>query len=162
MKRTLAVLIENKPGALARIVGLFHQRGYNIDSLNVAPVFDESYSRMTVTTQGNENVVEQITKQINKLIDVIKVSDLTEGSHHEVEYVLLKISTKQFNQTFKRKLKYLEHHIIEQESSIVVLGIMGNSASIDDFLKSLNKKSLIELSRSGCIGMHKSEKHLTI
>ena len=162
MKRTLSVLIENKPGALARIVGLFHQRGYNIDSLNVAPVFDGSYSRMTVTTRGTENVVEQITKQINKLIDVIKVSDLTEGSHHEIEYVLLKLLNKQFNQTFKRKLKNLEYQIIEQDNSVVVLGITGSSASVDLFLKALNKKSFIEVSRSGCMGMHKSEKHLTI
>ena len=73
MRRTLSILIENKPGALARVVGLFHQRGYNIESLNVAPIFDGSYSRMTVSTRGTENVVEQITKQINKLIDVIKV-----------------------------------------------------------------------------------------
>ena len=89
MRRTLSILIENKPGALARVVGLFHQRGYNIESLNVAPIFDGSYSRMTVSTRGTENVVEQITKQINKLIDVIKVSDLTEGEHHEIEMILL-------------------------------------------------------------------------
>ena len=92
MRRTLSILIENKPGALARVVGLFHQRGYNIESLNVAPIFDGSYSRMTVSTRGTENVVEQITKQINKLIDVIKVSDLTEGEHHEIEMILTNYS----------------------------------------------------------------------
>jgi acetolactate synthase-1/3 small subunit len=117
---------------------------------------------MTVTTRGTENVVEQITKQINKLIDVIKVSDLTEGSHHEIEYVLLKLFSKQFNQTFKRKLKNLEFQVIEQDNSIVVLGITGSSASVDSFLKALNNKSFVEISRSGCMGMHKSEKHLTI
>lgn len=162
MKRTLVVLIENKPGALARIVGLFHQRGYNIDSLNVAPVFDGSYSRMTVTTQGTENVVEQITKQINKLIDVIKVDDITEGSHHEIEFVLIKLLTKDFNKTFRSKLKNLLHHIIEQDDSNVVIGIAGNSVIVDEFLHSLSYKSIIEISRSGCIGMHKSEKYLTI
>ena len=85
MKRIISILIENKPGALARVVGLFHQRGYNIETLNVGPVFDGTYSRMSVTTRGSENDVEQITKQINKIIDVIKVSDLTEGDHHEYE-----------------------------------------------------------------------------
>ena len=90
MKRVISILLENKPGALARVVGLFHQRGYNIESLNVGPIFDGSYSRMTVTTRGSENDVEQITKQINKIIDVIKVSDLTEGEHHEYEFILIK------------------------------------------------------------------------
>ena len=78
MKRVLSMLVENKPGALARVVGLFHQRGYNIESLNVAPVDDGSYSRLTVATRGTESAVEQIMKQINKLIDIIKVADLTE------------------------------------------------------------------------------------
>ena len=90
MKRIISILIENKPGALARVVGLFHQRGYNIETLNVGPVFDGSYSRMTVTTRGSENDVEQITKQINKIIDVIKVADLTEGDHHEYEFIMVK------------------------------------------------------------------------
>ena len=75
MKRVLAMLVENKPGALARVVGLFHQRGYNIESLNVAPVHDGSYSRLTVATRGTESAVEQIMKQINKLIDIIKVAE---------------------------------------------------------------------------------------
>ena len=92
MKRIISILIENKPGALARVVGLFHQRGYNIETLNVGPVFDGSYSRMTVTTRGSENDVEQITKQINKIIDVIKVSDLTVGDHHEYEFIWLSLS----------------------------------------------------------------------
>ena len=99
MKRILSILIENKPGALARVVGLFHQRGYNIETLNVGPVFDGTYSRMTVTTRGSENDVEQITKQINKIIDVIKVSDLTEGEHHEHEFILIKFN--KFKQTTK-------------------------------------------------------------
>ena len=96
MKRIISILIENKSGALARVVGLFHQRGYNIESLNVGAVFDGSYSRMTVTTRASENDVEQITKQMNKIIDVIKVSDLTEGKHHEYEFILIK-----FNKSFQ-------------------------------------------------------------
>ena len=92
MKRVLSMLVENKPGALARVVGLFHQRGYNIESLNVAPVDDGSYSRLTVATRGTESAVEQIMKQINKLIDIIKVADLTEGDHHELELALIKLN----------------------------------------------------------------------
>ena len=99
-KRNLTLIMENKPGALARVVGLFHQRGYNIESLNVGAVFDGSYSRMTVTTRASENDVEQITKQMNKIIDVIKVSDLTEGKHHEYEFILIKFNKSFCNSIF--------------------------------------------------------------
>ena len=107
-------MIENKPGALARVVGLFHQRGYNIETLNVGPVFDGSYSRMTVTTRGSENDVEQITKQINKIIDVIKVSDLTEGEHHEYEFIMVKFK---HNEKIQKILKNLNGRIHENISS---------------------------------------------
>ena len=117
MKRVLSMLVENKPGALARVVGLFHQRGYNIESLNVAPVDDGSYSRLTVATRGTESAVEQIMKQINKLIDIIKVADLTEGDHHELELALIKISKVVDLTSMKKIIKPLNGKILKNDST---------------------------------------------
>jgi len=114
MKRIISILLENKPGALARVVGLFHQRGYNIESLNVGPVFDGTYSRMTVTSRGSESDVEQITKQINKIIDVIKVSDLTEGEHHEYEFILIKYNKFKLTPKIQKILKPLSGKVLEK------------------------------------------------
>ncbi len=91
MRRIISVLLENEPGALARVVGLFAQRGYNIDTLTVAPTEDETLSRLTLTTHGEDNVIEQITKHLHKIVDVVKVSDLTEGAHIERELMLVKV-----------------------------------------------------------------------
>ena len=124
MKRIISILIENKPGALARVVGLFHQRGYNIETLNVGPVFDGSYSRMTVTTRGSENDVEQITKQINKIIDVIKVSDLTGGEHHEYEFIMVKFK---HNEKIQKILKKLNGKIHEKHEHAIVMSAWGLS-----------------------------------
>jgi acetolactate synthase-1/3 small subunit len=162
MKRILSILIENKPGALARVVGLFHQRGYNIETLNVGPVFDGTYSRMTVTTRGSENDVEQITKQINKIIDVIKVSDLTEGEHHEYEFILIKFN--KFKQTTKiqKILKPLHGKILEKNKYVVVMSAFGASGNIETAIKAIGKTNLLEISRSGSLGLHEGEKILKI
>ncbi len=93
-KRIISVLMENAPGGLSRVVGLFSQRGYNIDSLNVAPTNDTSLSRLTLTTRCDDLVIEQVTKQLNKLIDVVKVQDITEGSHIERELMMIKVRTR--------------------------------------------------------------------
>ncbi|MDG1202442.1 MAG: acetolactate synthase small subunit [SAR86 cluster bacterium] len=123
MKRVLAMLVENKPGALARVVGLFHQRGYNIESLNVAPVHDGSYSRLTVATRGTESAVEQIMKQINKLIDIIKVADLTEGDHHELELALIKISKVVDLTSMKKIIKPLNGKKQKNDSTTCVISV---------------------------------------
>jgi len=159
MKRIISILIENKPGALARVVGLFHQRGYNIETLNVGPVFDGSYSRMTVTTRGTESDVEQITKQINKIIDVIKVSDLTEGDHHEYEFILAK-----FKHTDKilKTLKALNGKIHEKNKEAMVMSAWGSSSEIELAIKTIGKANLIELVRSGSLGLHEGIKVLKI
>ncbi|HBM48892.1 MAG TPA: acetolactate synthase small subunit, partial [Marinobacter sp.] len=91
MRRIISVLLENEPGALSRVVGLFSQRNYNIETLTVAPTEDETLSRLTVTTSGSDKVIEQITKQLNKLIEVVKLVDLTEGAHIERELMLVKL-----------------------------------------------------------------------
>jgi acetolactate synthase-1/3 small subunit len=162
MKRTLSILIENKPGALARVVGLFHQRGYNIETLNVGPVFDGTYSRMTVTTRGSENDVEQITKQINKIIDVIKVSDLTEGEHHEHEFILIKFN--KFKQTTKiqKILKSLHGKMLEKNKDVIVMSAFGSSSNIEAAIKAIGKTNLLEIARSGSLGLHEGEKILKI
>ena len=159
MKRIISILIENKPGALARVVGLFHQRGYNIETLNVGPVFDGSYSRMTVTTRGSENDVEQITKQINKIIDVIKVSDLTEGEHHEYEFILVKFI---HNEKIQKILKKLNGKIHEKYKDAIVMSAWGTSSDIEIAIKAIGKANLFEIVRSGSIGLHEGEKVLKI
>ena len=159
MKRIISILIENKPGALARVVGLFHQRGYNIETLNVGPVFDGTYSRMTVTTRGSENDVEQITKQINKIIDVIKVSDLTEGEHHEYEFIMVKFKR---NEKIQKILKKLNGRIHEKHKHAIVMSAWGTSSEIEVAIKAIGKANLFEIVRSGSIGLHEGEKVLKI
>ena len=159
VKRIISILIENKPGALARVVGLFHQRGYNIETLNVGPVFDGSYSRMTVTTRGSENDVEQITKQINKIIDVIKVSDLTEGEHHEYEFIMVKFK---HNEKIQKILKNLNGRIHEKHEHGIVMSAWGTSSDIEVAIKAIGKANLFEIVRSGSIGLHEGEKVLKI
>mgnify|MGYP000399595219 FL=1 len=162
MKRVLAMLVENKPGALARVVGLFHQRGYNIESLNVAPVDDGSYSRLTVTTRGSESAVEQIMKQINKLIDIIKVADLTEGDHHELELALIKVNKVADISSLKKIIKPLDGKILKNTDSDCVISITGTSIDINQLLKNLKKYKIIETVRTGTIGLHESQKTLTL
>ena len=159
MKRVISILLENKPGALARVVGLFHQRGYNIESLNVGPIFDGSYSRMTVTTRGSENDVEQITKQINKIIDVIKVSDLTEGDHHEYEFIMIKFKQ---SEKIKKILKSLNGKIHEKNKDAMVMSAWGPSSDIEVAIRDIGKVNLLEIVRSGSIGLHEGEKILKI
>jgi acetolactate synthase-1/3 small subunit len=162
MKRVLAMLVENKPGALARVVGLFHQRGYNIESLNVAPVDDGSYSRLTVTTRGSESAVEQIMKQINKLIDIIKVADLTEGDHYELELALIKVNKVADISSLKKIIKPLDGKVLKNTDSDCVISITGTSIDINQLLKNLKKYKIIETVRTGTIGLHESQKTLTI
>ena len=162
MKRIISILLENKPGALARVVGLFHQRGYNIESLNVGPVFDGTYSRMTVTSRGSENDVEQITKQINKIIDVIKVSDLTEGEHHEYEFILIKYNKFKLTPKIQKILKPLSGKVLEKNSNVIVMSAFGPSSDVEKAIKAIGKSNLLEMARSGCLGLHEGEKALKL
>jgi len=177
MKRIISILLENKPGALARVVGLFHQRGYNIESLNVGPVFDGTYSRMTVTSRGSESDVEQITKQINKIIDVIKVSDLTEGEHHEYEFILIKYNKFKLTPKIQNLIKYnkfkltpkiqkilkpLSGKVLEKNANVIVMSAFGPSSDIEKAIKAIGKSNLLEMARSGCLGLHEGEKALKL
>ena len=154
--------MENKSGALARVVGLFHQRGYNIESLNVGPVFDGTYSRMTVTTRGSEHDVEQITKQINKIIDVIKVSDLTEGEHHEYEFILIKFNKFTQTEKIQKLLKSLNGKVLEKNKNVIVMSAAGLTSDIEAVIKAIGRNNLLEIARSGSLGLHEGEKTLKI
>ena len=159
MKRVLAILMENQSGALSRVVGLFSQRGYNIESLIVAPTKDPSLSRLTMSTSGDEKVIQQITKQLNKLIDVVKVIDLSESDFSESELMILKLSK---NEKTIDKAKELGGSVIFEDETFINVGFMGTSSDIDKILSSLDGKDLLELVRTGVLGLSANAKTLTL
>lgn len=165
MRRIISVLMENEPGALSRIVGLFSQRGYNVDSLCVATTIDPSLSRVTITSHGDDKVIEQITKQINKLVDVFKVIDLTEGDHLERELVLLKVATPNENvrAEVKRNVDIFRAQIVDVSSKTYTIQATGSSEKLDAFLNAMSDYTdLIEASRTGVCGLSRGEKSLKI
>ena len=159
MKRVLAILMENQSGALSRVVGLFSQRGYNIESLIVAPTKDPSLSRLTMSTSGDEKVIQQITKQLNKLIDVVKVIDLSESDFSESELMILKLSK---NVKTIDKAKALGGSEIFEGETFINVEFMGTSGDIDKILSSLDGKDILELVRTGVLGLSANAKTLTI
>ena len=165
MRRIISVLMENEPGALSRIIGLFSQRGYNVDSLSVAPTMNENLSRLTVTTQGDDRVIEQITKQINKLVDVLKVSDLTDGEHLSRELMLLKVATpnEQIRAEIKRNVDIFRAQILDLSPKVYVIQLTGSSEKLDAFHAAMNDYTVvIEVSRSGLCGLARGDKSLKI
>jgi len=163
MKHIISVLMENEPGALSRVVGLFSQRGYNIDSLTVAPTEDQSLSRLTLTTHGNEKIIEQITKQLNKLVDIVKVVDLTDGSHIERELMLLKVRAGGAQRAeIKRTVDIFRGQIVDVGSSGYTVQITGKSDKLDAFIAALPEADLIEVVRTGVCGISRGEKSLRL
>lgn len=161
MRRILSVLLENEPGALSRVVGLFSQRGYNIETLNVAPTEDESLSRLTVTTSGDELKIEQITKHLNKLIDVVKVVDLSEGAHVERDLLLVKVrAVGAQRDEVKRTTDIFRGQIIDVGPSSYVIQLTGPTDKLDSFLRALGETEVLEVVRSGVAGMARGEKIL--
>jgi len=161
MKRIISVLLENEPGALARVVGLFAQRGYNIDTLTVAPTEDKTLSRLTLTTHGSDAVIEQITKHLHKIVDVVKVSDLTEGAHIERELMLLKVKASgEQRAEINRCVDIFRAQIVDVGTDIYVIQISGSSKKIDAFIESLNGAKILEVVRSGVSGIARGEKSL--
>ena len=159
MKRVVALLMENQPGALSRVVGLFSQRGYNIESLIVAPTDDPSLSRLTMVTEGDTKAVEQITKQLNKLIDVVKVVDLSEEEFIGRELLLIKLRA---TKDLKAKIEDSRGEIVFESEEIINVQFVGSSDEVDVFLSSLSKDEILEIARSGLSGVSASEKLLTI
>ncbi len=163
MRRIISVLMENEPGSLSRVVGLFSQRGYNIDTLTVAPTEDQTLSRLTMTTHGNDQVIEQITKHLNKLIDVVKVVDLTEGSHIERELMLLKVRASDAQRAeIKRCVDIFRGQIIDVNTNAYTVQIVGNSDKLDAFIQAVGDADILELVRSGVSGLARGEKSLRL
>ena len=162
-KRIISVLMENEPGALSRVVGLFSQRGYNIDTLTVAPTDDETLSRLTLTTIGNDHKIEQITKHLNRLVDVVKLVDLTEGSHIERELMLIKIkATGAQRAEIKRNVDIFRGSIVDVTPSVYTIQLVGDSDKLDAFFNSVGEAAVIEVVRSGVSGISRGEKVLSI
>jgi len=159
MKRVIALLMENQPGALSRVVGLFSQRGYNIETLIVAPTSDPTLSRLTMTTEGDERVVQQITKQLDKLIDVVTVSDLGESDFVERELMLVKMNK---NSITNDEIENIEGKVVFEDSEIINLQFVGEPDKLDKIVKDLDKKEPLEIVRSGSSGISSNSKTLTI
>ena len=161
MKRIISVLIENTPGALSRVVGLFSQRGYNIESLTVAPTHDETLSRLTLVSFGDASKIEQITKNLNKLIDVVKLVDLTEGNYIERELMIVKIkATGEQRAEVKRCIDIFRGSIIDITSTIYTAQITGNGDKLDAFVEAVGPSSILEIVRTGTTGISRGEKVL--
>ena len=161
MRRILSVLLENESGALSRVVGLFSQRGYNIETLNVAPTEDQSLSRLTVTTSGVDLKIEQITKHLNKIIDVVKVVDLTEGAHVERDTLLVKVRAVDAQRDeVKRTTEIFRGQIIDVGPTTYIVQLSGPSEKLDSFIQALGEAEVLEVVRSGVAGMARGEKVL--
>ncbi len=162
MRRIVSVLMENEAGSLSRVVGLFSQRGYNIDSLTVAPTEDETLSRLTLTTDSDDKTIEQIVKQLYELIDTIKVVDLTGGSHIERELMLVKIKAVDngVRAELQRRAEIFRGNIIDVTPTSFVMEMVGNSDKLDAFLEIVADIEDIEIVRSGVLGISRGEKFL--
>ena len=155
--------MENEAGALSRVSGLFSARGYNIESLSVAPTEDLSLSRMTIVTSGSDEVVEQIIKQLNKLIDVVRVLDLHDGDHIERELVLVKVkANKQYRDEVKQLSNSYGGRIIDSSENILTIEFTGTSTELDNYLKSLNSSFVVEIVRTGASGIGRGDRILKI
>ena len=163
MRRIISILLENEPGSLSRVVGLFSQRGYNIDTLTVAPTEDQTLSRLTLTTHGNDQVIEQITKNLNKLIDVVKVVDLTEGPHIERELMLLKVKSNDSQRAeIIRCVDIFRGQIVDVNAHAYTVQIVGNSDKLDAFIQAIGDADILELVRTGVSGLARGEKSLRL
>ena len=159
MKRVIALLMENQPGALSRVVGLFSQRGYNIETLIVAPTPDPTLSRLTMSTNGDEKIVQQITKQLDKLIDVVTVADLGESDFVETELMLVKLNKSSIT---GNEIEKFEGKVVFEDSEIINLQFVGEPDKLHKLVKELNKKEVLEIVRSGSLGISSNAKTLTI
>ncbi|PHM74401.1 acetolactate synthase small subunit [Xenorhabdus kozodoii] len=160
MRRILSILLENESGALSRVVGLFSQRGYNIESLTVAPTDDPTLSRMTIQTKGDAKVLEQIEKQLHKLVDVLRVSELTAGPHVEREIMLVKLQASGYGrEEIKRSTDIFRGQIVDVTSTLYTVQLVGTSEKLDAFLDSVRDVAeLVEVARSGIVGVSRGDK----
>jgi acetolactate synthase-1/3 small subunit len=163
MRHIISVLLENEPGALSRVVGLFSQRGYNIESLNVAPTEDSTLSRLTLTTVGDDQKIEQITKHLNRLIEVVKLVDLIESAHIERELMLVKLrATGAQRAEIKRCTDVFRGQIIDVGPTVYTIQITGTAEKLDAFLEAVGDAAIMEVVRSGVSGISRGEKVLSV
>lgn len=163
MRRIISILMENEPGALSRVVGLFSQRGYNIDTLTVAPTEDETLSRLTLTTRGDDQKIEQITKQLNKLVEVVKVVDLTEGAHIERELMLIKMKAAGAQRAeIKRTTDIFRGQVVDVTGSVYTVQLAGTSDKLDAFIHAIGEELVLEVVRTGVSGIARGEKVLSV
>ena len=157
MKRVIALLMENQPGALSRVVGLFSQRGYNIETLVVAPTTDLTLSRLTMSTEGDEKVVEQITKQLDKLIDVVLVTNLSESEFVERELMLIKFRKDSFPEN-----AFQDSNVVSKNDEVINVQVVGTSSELDALITEIKGSNPIEVVRSGSLGISSDKNTLSI
>ena len=163
MKHIISVLMENAPGALSRVVGLFSARGYNIETLTVAPTEDSTLSRLTMVTMGSDDVIEQITKHLNRLVDVIKVVDLTEGPHLERELMLIKVRVVgKEREEMKRMADIFRGRIIDVTDKAYTIELTGDQDKIQAFIDALDRSAILETVRTGASGIGRGERILKL
>ena len=164
MRHIISLLMENESGALSRVAGLFSARGYNIESLTVAPTEDPSLSRMTIVTRGSEEIIEQITKQLNKLVDVVKLADITEAGHLERELMLIKVraDSHTLRDETKRVTEIFRGNILDVSDDTYTIELTGSGDKLDAFINALNSKCIIETVRSGATGISRGARALHV
>lgn len=163
MRHIIAVLLENEPGALSRVVGLFAQRNYNIETLTVAPTEDPTLSRLTLTTVGDDSKIEQIMKHLYKVIEVVKVVDLSEAEHVERELMLVKIRAEGAARAeVKRTADIFRGQIIDVTPNGYTVQLSGPSDKLDAFIRAIGKLSILEVVRTGVSGIGRGEKILSV
>jgi acetolactate synthase-1/3 small subunit len=163
VRHIISILVENEAGALSRISGLFSARGYNIETLTVAPTEDPSMSRMTIVTTGSEDVIEQITKQLNKLIEVVKVIDLSEAEHIERELMLIKVRAGQKERDdMKRMADIFRGRIIDVSDNTYTIELTGDGQKLDAFIQALEPGSIVETVRTGASGIGRGNRVLKV
>ncbi|ABE50387.1 MULTISPECIES: acetolactate synthase small subunit [Methylobacillus] len=163
MKHIISILMENEAGALSRVAGLFSARAYNIESLTVAPTEDATLSRMTIVTSGSDEVIEQIIKQLNKLVDVVKVLDLNDGRFIERELMLVKVkATGSFREEMKRMCDIFRGRIIDVADSSYTIEMTGSGSKLDAFLEALDKGAILETVRTGASGIGRGDRILKL
>ena len=163
MRHIISILMENESGALSRVAGLFSARGYNIESLTVAPTEDPSLSRMTLVTRGSDPIIEQIKKQLNKLIDVVKLIDLADADHIERELMVIKVRTDgPAREEILRLAEIFRGHIVDVTKTCYVIEVTGASSKLNAFIHDLDDDAIIEVVRSGPLGILRGERALHV
>lgn len=163
-RHVISILMENESGALSRVSGLFSARGYNIESLTVAPTDDPTLSRLTLVTLGSDDIVEQIIKQLNKLIDVVKLMDLNEYAHIERELMLVKVNVSKDGacEKVKRLSDIFRARIIDVSDKTYTIEMTGRRDKVDAFLNALSETRVIEVVRSGSMGIARGSSALNL